>query len=455
MNPENNIIEEENENEINNQQENQNEQPEEENEELAKKKKKDENLVIASNPNNNLIENVEEEVEVEQRDEVREKLAEVSRASGLNLKAFFVEENKKEIENENLGYTNFKFNGNMKEFYSKVYRHILESNLIARQLADENDRKKYPTFKELSEKFEEFMKVTGEELVKRGHLEKYEPFGGLSAKEIKEIENSCLLNRPRNEKEAIGRTVSNIEGKNFDEVVENGYKRAAETISSLHGPTYKKGVDPEKDKLFLQTSANLIKGMSVLRKSEKIWNPYFPDFSAPKWNYPIYKNLISNAFKAVGRGLSIAFDTIVKFPVNNLRRGLAYPFNKLANVISVSYNQRKLENLVYSKGFTKDELNSVINANEKPVLNVEEDAKAIDENYKANTNKIEEYKHQQTKEKVQEVDKKEPEVVKEEIKNENRIQMNIIELDDSVPKGEIVPRIDDEPNAVKQIQSTK
>ena len=76
---------------------------------------------------------------------------------------------------------------------------------------------------------------------KRGHLEKYEPFGGLSAAEIRKIENGCLLNRPKNEKEAIERNVSNIDGKNFDEVVEKGYMKAADTISNFYGKDYKKG----------------------------------------------------------------------------------------------------------------------------------------------------------------------------------------------------------------------
>ena len=238
-------------------------------EELEKKKKKEDNellldggeLLIESKPDNNLISN---EVEVNQEKPIDKKLAEVSKNSGLNLKAYFVEENSNEI-NEiskgNLGYVNFKFNGNMKDFYSKLYRHVIESNLIARQLADESERSKYPTIKELSQKFEEFMKEIGDELVKRGHLEKYEPFGGLNANEIKEIENSCILNRPRSEREAIERNVTNINGKNFDEIVEKGYEKATTTISSLYGETYKKGDDPAKDEVFLQ----------------KPQRPYFPE----------------------------------------------------------------------------------------------------------------------------------------------------------------------------------
>ena len=86
-------------------------------EELEKKKKKEDNellldggeLLIESKPDNNLISN---EVEVNQEKPIDKKLAEVSKNSGLNLKAYFVEENSNEI-NEiskgNLGYVNFKF----------------------------------------------------------------------------------------------------------------------------------------------------------------------------------------------------------------------------------------------------------------------------------------------------------------------------------------------------------
>ena len=283
------------------------------NEEQEKKKKKNEELAIVSNPNNNLINNAEKEV-VKYDNVVDKKLSNVSKASGLNLKAYFVEENSKEIDEISkgrLGYTNFTFNGNIKEFYSKVYKHVLESNLIARQLASEDERGKYPTFKALSEQFEEFMKATGEELVQRGHLNKYVPFGGLSAKELKDIENSCLLNRPRSEKEAILKNVSNIKGKNFDEVVENGYQKAMETLTTLNGENYQKGQNPNKDKEYLDTSANLIKGMKALRESEKIWNTYIPDFSAPKWKEPIHKHPISNAFRAIKRGFGITFDSLV------------------------------------------------------------------------------------------------------------------------------------------------
>ena len=406
-------------------------------------------LIVASN---NAIPNVDNKVE-KKKDQIEEKLDQVSNSSGLNLKAYFVEDNKKEIDQiskGNLGYTNFTFTGNMKDFYSKVYKHVLESNLIARQLADEKDRDKYPTFKDVSEKFEEFMKATGQELVKRGHLEKYEPFGGLSANELKAIENSCLLNRPTSEREALRRSVSNIKGRNFDEIVEKGYQRATETI----GVSHKKGDNPEKDKAYLQSAANQIKGMAVLRNSEKIWNAYIPDFSAPKWNQPIHKHVISNAFKAVRRGLGIAFDCAFKFPINNAIRGVRYPFVKLASTISIAYNQRNLQNMVYAKGFTKQELANAMNSNEKVPLDVEKDVKAIESNYKNNEKVIEDYKKEQVKE-VEVVNNNDDKPVKEEIKNENPHKQEIIidELAEKIPnQDEMVPEIKDNVNVLNKQQ---
>ena len=164
--------------------------------EEKEKKKKQEKLLVASKPDNALLNGEVVDKAKTKTEVINDKLSKISSDSGLNLKAYFVEENKKEIDDiskGNLGYTNFTFNGNMKEFYSQVYKHVLESNLINRQLSNQNEREHLPTFEELSKDFEDFMKDIGTELVKRGHLEKYEPFGGLSAKEIKEIENGCLL----------------------------------------------------------------------------------------------------------------------------------------------------------------------------------------------------------------------------------------------------------------------
>ena len=142
------------------------------------------------------------------------------------------------------------------------------------------EREKLPTFEELSKDFEDFMKDIGEELVKRGHLEKYEPFGGLSANEVKEIENSCLLNRPKNEKEAIMKNVTNVKGKNYDELVENSFNKISETIINSYDPSTVKIDDLESSRKFLQNSANLINGYKDLRRSEKIWNTYLPQDSA-------------------------------------------------------------------------------------------------------------------------------------------------------------------------------
>lgn len=425
-------------------------------EDANKKKNKDqEPLVIASNPNNQLISNAKEEVQPEKKTAVEEKLAEVSNGSGVNLKAYFVEENGKEIDEiskGNLGYKNFKFNGNMKDFYSKVYRHVLESNLIARQLADEKEREELPTFKELAEKFEEFMKTTGEELVKRGHLDKYEPFGGLSANELKAIENSCLLNRPKTEKEAALRTASSVSGKTFDEQVENGYRKAEDTISNLGGADYKKGDNPNKDRIYLQTSANLIKGMSMLRDKEKIWNTYLPDLSAPKWNKPIHKHLLSNAFRAVKRGVGIVVDSTIKFPLKNAMNAVKYPFNKLANVVSVAYNTRKLENLVYAKGFTKDELKNAINNSEKPPVNVEKDVNAIEDNFKNNQKKIEEYQKEKVNEKAPVTEERKHEFKDIKPVNEHKFEIEVPEADDRNLLTDIVPEIKDN-NLVKEKQT--
>ena len=471
-NGQNNLHKENENNNVNEQKQNdqvnekkENEQPKnEEQVPVEEKKKKKEEVGILANANFNLLDNEEEKKEdkEEVKEEVKEekkgsildqKLSSVSKSSGLNLKAYFIEESGKELEEikqGSLGYTNFKFTGNMKEFYSKVYKHILDSNLIARQLADEKDREKLPTFQELSQQFEDLMKNIGDELVKRGHLEKYEPFGGLSANEIKSIENSCLLNRPKNEREAIERNAANVEGKNFDELVEKGYEKAADTISNFYGKDYKKG-DPAKDEKFLSESANLIKGMSVLRDKEKIWNTYLPDLSAPKWNKPIYKHPISNAFKAVRRGIGIAFDGVVKFPVINALRAVRYPIEKGASLISIAYNQRKLENLVYAKGFNKNELASYMNKNEKPALNIEQDVKAVEANFKNNEKAIEEYKN---KNKQQELPSKEDkEVVKVENMepiNDKIVKIEVPEAADIIDNKEIVPMIDDNSN-IKQV----
>lgn len=422
-----------------------NEQPVED--ELEKKKKKEQVGIIAESNFNLLNYDDEKEKEVNNDNVIDQKLSSVSKSSGLNLKAYFIEENGKEldeIKKGSLGYTNFTFNGNMKEFYSKVYKHILDSNLIARQLASDEERKNLPTFQELSQQFEEFMKDIGDELVKRGHLEKYEPFGGLSAAEIRKIENGCLLNRPKNEKEAIERNVSNIDGKNFDEVVEKGYMKAADTISNFYGKDYKKG-DPNKDEQFLKASADLIKGMSSLRDKEKIWNTYIPNLSAPNWNKPFYKHPISNAFKAIRKGISLSFDAVVKFPVINALRAVRYPLEKTANLISTSYNQRKLEKLVYEKGFSKDDLASYMNRQESNLLNVEDDVKAVEANYKNNQKTIEDYKN---KEKQQNNPVKEgnDSVVKEEVKelaNDKIMKIEVPEAADIVNKDDIVPEIKD------------
>lgn len=413
-------------------------------EEENEKKKKQENLVVASKPDNSLISGEVNDKAKTKTEVINDKLSKISSGSGLNLKAYFVEDNKKEVDDiakGNLGYTNFTFNGNMKEFYSNVYKHVLESNLINRQLSNKNEREHLPTFEELSKNFEDFMKDIGEELVKRGHLEKYEPFGGLSANEVKEIENSCLLNRPKNEKEAIMKNVTNVKGKNYDELVENSFNKISETIINSYDPSTVKIDDLESSRKFLQNSANLINGYKDLRRSEKIWNTYLPDLSAPKWNKPIYRHPISNAFKAIGKGFSIAFDSVVKFPVINAARGIRYPFEKLASVISTAYNQRQLENLVYEKGFSKNDLKHYMKGEGNPAVDVEKDVKAIESNFKNNQKTIENYRASQnnevSNEKVENIDNEK----QVEQTNPQKQKIEVPEAADTILNDEIVPEI--------------
>lgn len=411
------------------------------------KDKKEDSLILQSQPDNDLLKANNVDKKPANAQSVADQLSEVSRASGLNLKAYFIEENKKEINDLQkgpMGYTHFEFNGNMKEFYSKVYRHVLESNLIARQLVDGAEREKLPTFEELSAKFESFMQATGEELVKRGHLDKYQPFGGLSASEIKDIENSCLLNRAKTDKEAMERYASKLGGKNFDELVENGYKNAQERIQKFYPDAYKKGDNKDLDKKFLSEAANLISGMNRIRNSEKIWKTYTPDFSAPKWNQPIHRHFISNAFKAVRRGIGIVFDCTVKFPVNNAINGIKYPFNKLANAISIAYQERKLSNLVVERGFTKTELKAAINQNEKSPLDVEKDVKAIQANFDNNKKKIEEYAKEQNKEEVKEKDVVANNEQKVKENDPNKVPLIINSLKENHIHDEMVPEIKDD-----------
>lgn len=421
------------------------------------KKKKEENpLIIDSVPNNNVINPVKKEENAIQKSNVHQQLEEVSKSSGLKMKAYFVEENKNEIDELNNGsknVTHFNFNGNMKDFYSKVYRHVVESNLIARQLTDGQKREALPSLNELSKQFEDFMKATGEELVKRGHLDKYVPYGGLSAKELRDIENSCLLNRPRNEKEALERNASKLSGKNYDEIIENGYKNAEDKIKNFFDPTYKKGDNPELDRKFLRESSDLIKGMKIIRDKEKVWETYLPDVSAPKWNRPIYKHPISNAFKAIGKGIKIVLDATIKTPIVNVWRGIKYPFAKAAQAISTAYNQRNLENLVTAKGFSKEELNDYLNDFEKSALDVEKDSKELDINLKERQNAIEQFnKKPEEKDVVKDNNEVKVENKEQVIENKDRVPIFVNEALDNYYNQEIVPEINDNLNLNKEKQ---
>ena len=54
--------------------------------------------------------------------------------------------------------------------------------------------------------------------------------------------------------------------------------------------------------------------------------------------------------------------------------------------------------------------------------------------------------------KVQEVKEKEPDVLKQEVQNEHKVPIVIEELNDNVPNENLVPKIDEEPKKVKQVE---
>jgi hypothetical protein len=144
-------------------------------EDILPQTKKDEKLVIAVEGVTDFMPNTDTELkeiatektetvvkeEPKPLSEVDKSLNEVSRASGLNLKAYFIEDNKKEIENLKASgkVQTFEFNGDLKSFYRDAYRYVLESNMIARQLNPDN--KHLPDITKLTEKFESFMKNVG------------------------------------------------------------------------------------------------------------------------------------------------------------------------------------------------------------------------------------------------------------------------------------------------------
>ena len=82
-----------------------------------------------------------------------------------------------------------------------------------------------------------------------------------------------------------------------------------------------------------------------------------------------------------------------------------------------------------------------MNSNEKTVLNVEDDVKAIDANFKENAAKIEQYKLEQNKDNVQKEEKKEVGFQNIQEQNPFRTEIVIHELDDNLINEDKVPEI--------------
>ena len=382
-------------------------------------------------------------------------LKEVSRSSGLNLKAYFIEDNRKEIEalKNNPNIRNFQFNGDLKSFYRDTYRHILESNMIARQL--DPDNKKLPDITKLTEKFEAFMKNVGQELKDRDQIEEYVPFGGLTAHEIREIQKDALMNRPKTREEALQRNASKLGGKDYDARIDNAYIQAHQTIDDNFGPNYRVGDNPKLDEEKLTNTINTIKGAQAIHDNKKIWKTYKPDFSAPKFNKPIWKHPISNTFKLIGRGIGIVWDCAVKFPINNASRGLAYPFKKVGSIINRTYHAYKLEKDLLAKGFTKEQIQEKMNENNSKILDIEKDSKNIEKQFESNKKIINDYKETKEKEKQKTVEKanvKDVAVVNNENQevNPNRIGIEVKECESQIYEGELVPKVNEEHTLIKK-----
>ena len=380
--------------------------------------------------------------------EVDKSLNEVSKASGLNLKAYFIEDNKKEIEElkKSGNVKTFEFNGDLKSFYKDTYRYILESNMIARQLNPDN--KALPDITKLTEKFEVFMKNIGKELKDRNQIEEYVPFGGLTAHEIRQIQKDVLLNRPQTKEEAMKRNASKLGGKDYNAKIDNAYKLANKNIESNFDQNYRVGANPKLDEIKLNNAVNTIKGAKVIHSNKKIWNTYKPDFSAPKFSKPIWKNPISNAAKLIGRGVGIVLDCAIKYPVINAAKAIAYPIAKTATNISINRKVNQLEKALIEKGFTKAQIQEKMLDNSSKNLDIEKDSKNIEKQFEKNLKTINEYKETKEKEKNKIVEKtviKEVEVQKQkdlEI-NPNRERIEVTEAAPQLYEGEIAPKVED------------
>ena len=427
-------------------------------EEILPQTKKDEKVVIAVEGVTDLMPNTDTELkeiapkEIAQKEapkplsEVDKSLNEVSRASGLNLKAYFIEDNKKEIENLKASgkVQTFEFNGDLKSFYRDAYRYVLESNMIARQLNPDN--KNFPDITKLTEKFEKFMKNVGQELKDRNQIEEYVPFGGLTAHEIKQIQKDVLLNRPQTREEALQRNASKLGGKNYEEKIDNAYELAHKTIESNFGKDYKVGENPKLDQAKLQNSIDTINGAKAIHDNQKIWEPYKPKFGLPNFNKPIWRHLISNAFKLIGQGIKIALDCAIVFPITNAAKAITYPFEKLEQSIRRDYNIRKLKEELVAKGFTHAQINEKLLENNSKTLDIEKDSKNIDKQFEKNLKTIKEYKEEKEKQnKVEKTDVKDVEIQKQENLeiNPNKQQIVVIEAETKLYDGDITPKIED------------
>jgi hypothetical protein len=373
-------------------------------------------------------------------------LNDVSRSSGLNLKTYFIEDNKKEIEalKKSGNLKTFEFNGDLKSFYTETYRYVLESNMIARQI--DPDNKSLPDIAKLTEKFEVFMKNVGQELIDRNQIDSYVPFGGLTAHEIRQIQKDVLMNRPQTKEEALQINASKLGGKNYEEKIENAYKFAHNTIEANFGKDYKLGLDPKMDEKKLANAVDAIKGAIIIDENKKLWETYKPKFSAPDFKKPVWRHPITNTFKLIGKGISIALDCSVKFPLVNLYRGIMYAFEKPIAAISRNNNIQKLEEALMAKGFKRAQVREKLRETNSKVLDVEKDSKNIDKQFEKNLKTIKEYN--ETKEKNKSVEKttvNEVQTPKQdlEVNNPNKTPMVIQECATVMYEGTLTPKIED------------
>ena len=420
--------------------------PNQEKQDTTKEKTKEDKTTTKTEDKND---NTKQEVKEAPKplSELDKSLNDVSRSSGLNLKAYFVEDNKKEIEQlkKNGNLKSFEFNGDLKSFYTEAYRYVLESNMIARQI--DPDNKSLPDIAKLTEKFEVFMKNVGQELKDRNHIEEYVPFGGLTAHEIRQIQKDVLMNRPQTKEEALQKNASKLGGKNYEEKMENAYQLAHNTIEANFGKDYKVGLDPKMDEKKLANAVDAIKGAILIDENQKLWETYKPKFTAPDFKKPIWRHLITNTFKLISKGISIALDCAIKFPLTNAFRGVMYVFEKPGSAIMRNNKIQKLEEALMAKGFKRAQIREKIRENNSKTLDVEKDSKNIDKQFEKNLKTINAYKESKEKEKNKTVEKttgKEMSVQQEQKElNPNKQSIIVEEAAPQLYEGETAPEIKD------------